>query len=90
MRPYSTVEMLESEQNHQTEVFPLTRRDYISSMTMFLIYHLKARRDQIVDVASQYYNILALRVDIVGSNKHEKFVIERLDDEQSLRIFQYR
>ncbi len=41
---------------------------------------LKSRRTQLVDAASQLYQLLAKEVDVIGSNKKEIFEIERLDN----------
>ena len=41
---------------------------------------LKARRDQIVDVAGRVYDLYAPVVDVVGSNKRERFEVTRLAD----------
>ena len=39
----------------------------------------KARRDALPELAEEYYELLARYVDLVGTNKHEKFEINRLD-----------
>lgn len=44
---------------------------------------LKVRRDQLVDVAETYYEILAKYVDIVATNKHERFEVNRLSDNET-------
>ncbi len=41
---------------------------------------LKSRRDQLPEAVEQYYSLLARQVDVVGSNKHEFFEVERLPD----------
>ena len=41
---------------------------------------LKSRRDKLPQVAEDYYDFLAKYVDISGSDKHERFIINRLDD----------
>ena len=41
---------------------------------------LRHRRDRLPDVARQFAHILSRDVDVVGSNKHEEFVVERFDD----------
>ncbi|CAN0500590.1 unnamed protein product, partial [Laminaria digitata] len=48
-----------------------------------MIRTLKARRDQLPDVAGRYYDVLASVVDVVGSNKHELFEVTRLDDDKT-------
>ena len=44
---------------------------------------LKARRDQLEEAAHAYYEILAQRVDLVASNKHERFIIRRIDNDKT-------
>ncbi len=44
---------------------------------------LKSRRDQLPQVAAQYYGHMARMVDVAGSNKHERFVVERLNDKET-------
>lgn len=55
----------------------------------YAIETLKQRRDQLNAVAVEYYNkALAPTVDIVGSNKHERFEVRRLNDrETEVRVF---
>ncbi|MDX1629071.1 MAG: BamA/TamA family outer membrane protein, partial [Fulvivirga sp.] len=40
--------------------------------------HIKARRDQLKAYAMEYYTFLAKEVDVVGSDKHEHFQVDRL------------
>ncbi|NNE36205.1 MAG: BamA/TamA family outer membrane protein, partial [Rhodothermales bacterium] len=49
-----------------------------------LIRIMKIRRDKLRQVAEDYFEIQARIVDVVGSNKHEEFVVERLQDGRSL------
>lgn len=42
---------------------------------------LRIRREKLPDVAERYYELLAETVDVVGSDKHETFVVSRLNDE---------
>ncbi|MFQ5571858.1 MAG: metallophosphoesterase, partial [Rhodothermales bacterium] len=49
---------------------------------------LKIRRDQLTDVAEAFYALHADVVDVVGSNKHERFDVTRLDDD-STRLVVY-
>ncbi|MBT8400611.1 MAG: metallophosphoesterase [Rhodothermia bacterium] len=42
---------------------------------------LRLRRDKLHTVAETYYELLAATVDIVGSHKHERFVVRPLDRE---------
>jgi hypothetical protein len=44
---------------------------------------LKARKRKLKELAMRYYEILAREVDILGSDKHEYFVVERLDDDRT-------
>ena len=41
---------------------------------------LQTRRDQLTEVAARYYDLLAEVVDVVGSDKHERFEAQRLGD----------
>ncbi|GAB5520585.1 MAG: metallophosphoesterase [Rhodothermales bacterium] len=50
---------------------------------------LKVRRDQLPEVARRYYQLLARVVDVVGSNKHERFEIQRLTD-QTTEVVVYK
>lgn len=50
---------------------------------------LKARRDKLVEVAEAYYEMSAQVVDVVGSHKHERFEVTRLDDER-VRVVMYK
>lgn len=45
-----------------------------------VIHILKTRRDKLPEVAARYYRLLASVVDLVGSNKHERFEITRKPD----------
>jgi len=44
---------------------------------------LKSRRDMLPDVAVEYYELLAGLVDVVGTDKHERFDIRRIDDDRT-------
>ena len=56
--------------------------------TKQIVRKLKARRDALVEVARELYEALAERVNIFGSDKHEYFVVERLNDEQTrVRVY---
>ena len=48
-----------------------------------LIETLKARRNKLPDVANTYYNALSDVIDVVGSHKHERFEISRLDEQRT-------
>lgn len=41
---------------------------------------LAARRDQLPEVAARFYRLMARVVDVVGSNKHERFEVVRQPD----------
>ncbi len=47
---------------------------------------LKMRRDRLPRAASRYYRMLAQNVDVVGSDKHERFEVNRVDDEHTLVV----
>ncbi|MCC9166484.1 metallophosphoesterase [Pontibacter harenae] len=44
---------------------------------------LKARRDQLPQVAERFYEQMARMVDVAGSAKHERFVVERLNNSET-------
>lgn len=50
---------------------------------------LQERREELPDVASEYYGHLAEIVDFVGSDKHERFEVTRLDDEH-IEVVMYK
>lgn len=43
---------------------------------------LKARRDRLPKTAAAYYEMLAQTVDVVGTDKHERFEVARIDDDE--------
>lgn len=47
---------------------------------------LRVRRDRLSHAASDYYRMLSGTVDVVGSDKHERFEVRRLDDERTLVV----
>lgn len=49
-----------------------------------LVRLLKVRRDKLTDEAIRYYSIQAKIVDVVGSNKHEEFVVDRLETGETI------
>lgn len=58
--------------------------DTIYSLTGEEIIHkLKVRKENLKEFANRYYDILAKEVDIHGSDKHEFFLVERLDDKRT-------
>lgn len=40
---------------------------------------LKSRREQLPEAVEEFYRLLAKQVDVVGSNKHELFEVDRLE-----------
>ena len=48
-----------------------------------IIAKLKSRRDKLPEFAKNFYAILAKEVDIVGTNKPEKFEVERLNNDET-------
>ncbi len=48
-----------------------------------IIAQLKGRRDILVEIAEEYYEILAKEVDIPGTNKSDYFEVERIDNEHT-------
>lgn len=53
------------------EIFALDGETFID--------RLKTRRDKLADVAERYYTVRARIVDVVGSDKHERFEVRRID-----------
>ena len=52
---------------------------------------LKKRRDNLVKFARMHYELLYKRTDVYGTEKDERFVIERLDDEYTrVRVYHKR
>jgi hypothetical protein len=50
---------------------------------------LKIRRDKLRKVSEDYYEMHARIVDVVGSNKHERFEVKRLDND-STRVTMFK
>lgn len=49
---------------------------------------LKARRDNIDDIARRYYELLSRKVDVIGTEKKDLFEVERLDNERTnVRVY---
>ncbi len=44
---------------------------------------MKARRNDLPSYATQYYTFLAKQVNVVGSDKHEHFKVDRVDNRQT-------
>jgi len=47
------------------------------------IAKLKSRRDKLPEFAKEHYSIISKEVDIIGSNKREQFLVERLNDNET-------
>jgi len=48
----------------------------------------KVRRDKLPEVAEEFYDLHARSVDVIGSNKHERFEVERMEDDKTqVRVF---
>ena len=62
------------------QTWPPAVFDEIGAMT---ISALRERRDGLPTVAADYYEKLAVTVDVVGSDKHERFEVTRLSDDQT-------
>ena len=43
----------------------------------------KVRRDKLLDVADEFYRLHARTVDVLGSDKHERFEVTRLNDDDT-------
>ncbi|NDK56804.1 metallophosphoesterase [Pontibacter fetidus] len=48
-----------------------------------IIAKLKSRRDKLPQAAEQYYEYLAKLVDVAGSDKHERFIVNRVNDNET-------
>ncbi len=48
-----------------------------------IVAKLKSRRDKLPQAAADYYAFMAKMVDVTGSDKHEHFIVNRLNDEQT-------
>lgn len=54
-----------------------------------IIANLKSRRNQLMETAGKYYAVLAENVQIVGTDKHERFEVEVLSEEEvRVRVFE--
>ena len=60
--------------------YPDAVYDHIGAETIRL---LKLRRDKLTDVAERFYKLHARSVDIVGSHKHERFEVTRLNEDET-------
>lgn len=50
---------------------------------------LKGRRDDLPEAAEQYYELLMQKVDVVGSNENETFIIDRVSDEYTDLVIEH-
>jgi hypothetical protein len=48
-----------------------------------IISKLKSRRDKLAEYAEEHYGIISKKVDIVGSDQREQFLVERLNNNQT-------
>ncbi len=56
-----------------------------------IIRKLKARRDQLESSARALYESITKEVDVLGSDKHEFFEVQRLDDDRTrVRVFKMK
>ncbi|MDX2301578.1 MAG: metallophosphoesterase [Microscillaceae bacterium] len=56
-----------------------------------IISKLKQRRNDLETYARQYYLFLSENVNVLGSDKHERFEVKRLDDERvSVQVFKVK
>ena len=46
--------------------------------------YVKYRRDHLMDTAKKHYKFVSKKVDVFGTNKREKFVVERLNKDETL------
>ncbi len=46
--------------------------------------YVKIRRDNLMDTARKHYEFVSKDVDVIGTNKKEKFKVERLNDDETL------
>jgi len=60
--------------------FPVEVRDISGDE---IIAKLKRRRDDIIQYATEYYLNLSREVRVFGSDKHERFIVERLNDQET-------
>lgn len=49
-----------------------------------LATYVKARRDNLMQTALKHYKYVSKKVDVIGTNKKEKFKVERLNDDETL------
>lgn len=49
----------------------------------WIMTRLKARRDSLVDIARRHYEFVSQKVDVMGTDGRELFVVERLNDDST-------
>ncbi len=49
--------------------------------------NLQSRRDGLLEFADSWYGLLSRYVDVVGSDKHERFVVERRGEETEVTVY---
>lgn len=54
-----------------------------------ILEKLRSRRDQLPEVAEEYYEVLAKYVDLFGSGENDKFIVTRMND-MTTRVRQYQ
>ncbi len=59
-----------------SEVFPISGHEIIGK--------LKSRRDHLVEYATDYYKFLSKAVDVIGSDKKELFIVNRLNNNETI------
>ncbi len=61
---------------------------FLSRDAPAIIKTIKGRRDKLVDIARDYYTFLAKQVDVLGTDKKDLFLIERIDNAHTrIRVF---
>jgi hypothetical protein len=45
--------------------------------------NIKYRRDNLMDIARKHYEFFAKEVEVIGTNKKEKFIVERLNNDET-------
>jgi hypothetical protein len=48
-----------------------------------IIKGIKARRNTLMDIARTHYKFLGQSVDVIGTEERERFIVERINDEQT-------
>ncbi len=69
------------------QAWPDTIQDQIAADVVKVI---KARRDDMINYAHEHYLFLSKEVEVVGSDKHEHFLVQRINDEATRVIVRKR